>query len=292
MCGKPLIVSKGACSLGFLVLLSLPLFRRPSYEVFLRLHQALAVLCVFSVWRHLKPGAFFPRLIICVLVTTFATMFLLQSAHLVYLNKAMGAGLSRAYITCDKDTVKVRLRLSRHVKVKPGQYIGLWIPAISFLSTLQSHPFAVTTWSQGKQQYLDLLIEPRKGWTQTLLKIGRKNKTLLGEQKGGGTREGGISFDGIPSYLALFTGPHGPTAPVSEYETVVMIASGYGIASQLPYLKQLLYGYNACKTRNRRIHLIWQPGTEGDQLPDSGFQDHADPSQMRYSRSSLCSTRL
>lgn len=198
-------------------------------------------------------------------------MLFLQSVHLVYHNKAMGTGLSRAYITCDGDAVKLRLRLSRHVKVEPGQYIGLWIPAISFRSSLQSHPFAVTTWAQGKQQYLDLLIEPRKGWTRTLLELGRANSKMLGEQKGSGTKEGGIALDGVPSYLAFFTGPHGPTAPASDYETVVMIASGYGIASQLPYLKQLLYGYNACKTRNRRIHLVWQPGTEGAFLPDSDF---------------------
>lgn len=132
-------------------------------------------------------------------------MLLLQLAHLVYHNKAMGAGLSRAYITCDGDTVKVRLRLSRRIKVDPGQYIGLWIPALGFRSSLQSHPFVVTSWSQGQQQYLDLLIEPRKGWTRTLLDVGRANTKTLGEQKRGGTREGAIVLDGMPSYLALFT---------------------------------------------------------------------------------------
>lgn len=261
--------------------------------MFLRLHQVLAVLFVFSAWRHLEPGALFPRLSISILVFTFATMLFLQSPHLVYRNKAIGAGLSRTYVTCDGDAVKLRLRLSRHVKVEPGQYIGLWVPAISLRSSLQSHPFAVTIWSQGKQPYLDLLIEPRKGWTRKLLELGRANNKMLGEQKGSGAKEGGITLnDGVLSYLAFFTGPHGPTAPASDYETVVMIASGYGIASQLPYLKQLLYGYNACKTRNRRIHLVWQPGTEGTFLPDSDFQDHIDTSQTRYSRSSLCLTQL
>jgi hypothetical protein len=36
-----------------------------------------------------------------------------------------------------------------------------------------------------------------------------------------------------------------------------MIASDFGIAAQLPYLDELVYGYNACKTRNRRVHLVW-----------------------------------
>jgi hypothetical protein len=52
-------------------------------------------------------------------------MLFLQSAHLVYHNKAIGTGLSQAYITCDGDAVKLQLRLSQHVKVELGQYIRL-----------------------------------------------------------------------------------------------------------------------------------------------------------------------
>jgi hypothetical protein len=66
-----------------------------------------------------------------------------------------------------------------------------------------------------------------------------------------------FSYDGLASHLAMFTGPHGCSVAVGEYETVVMIASDFGIAAQLPYLDELVYGYNACKTRNRRVHLVW-----------------------------------
>jgi hypothetical protein len=37
-----------------------------------------------------------------------------------------------------------------------------------------------------------------------------------------------------------------------------MIATGFGIAAQLPYVKQLIHGYNNCKARTRRVHLVWQ----------------------------------
>ncbi|OBS20597.1 hypothetical protein FPOA_06950 [Fusarium poae] len=37
-----------------------------------------------------------------------------------------------------------------------------------------------------------------------------------------------------------------------------MIASGFGIAAQLPYLKKLMHGYNSCKARTRRVHLVWK----------------------------------
>jgi predicted ferric reductase len=244
-----------------LLLLSLPFFRRLSYEVFLRLHQTLAVVCAYATWRHLEPEAVFPRLVISVLAITFASMLLVQSALLLYHNKAMGAGLSRAQIVRSGDAIRIRLHLSRHIKVEAGQYIGFW-------SSLQSHPFTVVTWSEGKQKHLDLLIEPHGGWTRKLFELRSAGDESLGSKGQVEVEEAeeDVIFEGVPSYLALFTGPHGISAPAGDYETVVMIASGFGIASQLSYLKQLLYGYNAHKSRNRRIHLVWQIDKEGRHL--------------------------
>ena len=91
-----------------LFLLPLPLFRRLSYEAFLRLHQALTVVCAYTTWRHLEPEAVFTRLVISVMAITFASMFLVQSAHLVYHNEAVGAGLSRAQIVRSGGTVRIR----------------------------------------------------------------------------------------------------------------------------------------------------------------------------------------
>ena len=158
----------------------------------------------------------------------------------------MGSASSRAYITHAYDTVSIRLRLSRPLKVKAGQYICLWIPipSVSYWSLSQIHPFTVTSWSEGEQNYLDLFIEPRRGFTQKLLTYSKLHH-------GGGR------------CLALFSGPHGVGTPIDDYETVLLIASGFGIAALLPHLKQLIYGYNTCKTRTRRVHLVWQLETIG-----------------------------
>jgi hypothetical protein len=45
-----------------------------------------------------------------------------------------------------------------------------------------------------------------------------------------------------------------------------MVASGFGIAAHLPYLKRLIHGYNARKLRARRIHLVWQVRDIGKSL--------------------------
>ncbi len=40
--------------------------------------------------------------------------------------------------------------------------------------------------------------------------------------------------------IAFVSGPYGSTAPAGEYGKVVIIASGFGIAAQLPLLKELI----------------------------------------------------
>lgn len=225
------------------------------------MHQSLAIVTLLSIWRHLTLAPLFPRVIPIVAAAVFATMLVVQSAHVLYQNKAMGASLSQAYIIRDGEAVKVRLHLSRRIRVEAGQYIGLWIPAVGFWAPLQSHPLMVTLWSAGRRKDLELVIEPRKGWTRALADLGIVNEILLNERR---TSDDGVEkskntslYDSLDSHLALFTGPHGCSVPIRDYKTVVMIASDFGIAAQLPYLDLLVYGYNACKTRNRRVHLVW-----------------------------------
>jgi NAD(P)H-flavin reductase len=96
----------------------------------------------------------------------------------------------------------------------------------------------ITSWSEKRLHSLDLFVKSRGGLTGELLRYAR-----LGNGNGS-------------SYLALFSGPHGTSVPVRDYETVLIIADNFGIVSHLPYLKQLIYKYNACKIRTRRIYLI------------------------------------
>ncbi|PVH68895.1 hypothetical protein DL98DRAFT_191735 [Cadophora sp. DSE1049] len=37
-----------------------------------------------------------------------------------------------------------------------------------------------------------------------------------------------------------------------------MVATGFGIAALLSYLRELIHGYQTCKTGTRRVHLVWQ----------------------------------
>ncbi len=137
---------------------------------------------------------------------------------------------------------KISLIVHGKLKINPGQYINLWIPSVSFWSFLQSHLFIVASCEEGEQTNLELLVDPQKGFISKLQRLARY--------------ESGSNWN--DSRIALFTGPHGASAPLGEYERVLMVASGFGIVAQLPYLRQLIQGYNDFTTRTRRIRLVWQ----------------------------------
>lgn len=151
----------------------------------------------------------------------FLTTFLLQAGSTLYRDGTFRYRRSRAFFTHAHGTVKIRISLSKPLKVDPGQYINLWIPSISFWSFLQSHPFMVTSWAGGRQDTLELFVEPRRGLTRELLRHAETDG------------EGGAAN----ARLVLFSGPHGFSAAVGDYENVLMVAGGFGIAAHLPYLK-------------------------------------------------------
>ncbi|KAL4891325.1 putative cell surface metalloreductase [Aspergillus ambiguus] len=210
----------GATSVGILIIFSLAWFRRWTYEVFIRTHQILAGVNVYGILRHLPKESRFPHLCIYIALGTLGLTSLLH-------------------------VVKMRLTLPRPVKVEAGQYINLWMPSVSLWSWAQTHPFTVTSWSRGRQDTLDLLVQPRRGFSADIL---RRIKPLS---------EGSLSF------LSFFTGPHGVSERVDNYESILVVASGFGIAAVVPYIRQMIYGYNTCTSQIRRIHLVWQVDSIG-----------------------------
>ncbi|CAG8974984.1 hypothetical protein HYALB_00011168 [Hymenoscyphus albidus] len=60
----------------------------------------------------------------------------------------------------------------------------------------------------------------------------------------------------------LFSGPYGKSVPMEDCENILMVASGFGIAAHLPYLKQLIHGYNA--RRSALVGFIYRDLTEVD----------------------------
>jgi NAD(P)H-flavin reductase len=155
----------------------------------------------------------------------------------------------------------MQLHLRKPLRIDAGRYINLWIPSVSFWSFFQTHPFTVISWAAKEQDTLDLLIKPRRGFTRELLYHAEKGYTI--------------------NPIVMFSGPHGANVSMDDYESILMIASGFGIAAQLVHLKKLIYGYNTRVVRARRIHLVWQIKSKGGIIFHIRFTQ-ADQSRRRH----------
>ena len=194
----------------------------------------LSILLAYAVWRHVPKTGLFPRLYLYIGSGIFLASVLLQLAIVCYRNNL---GLSRARVSYDLDTIKVRLHLRRPLKVEAGQYINIWVLSTSIWSMVQTHPFTVVSWSHKPQDSLDLFIQPCRGFTSDLNSLSKYGPTTS---------------------LVMFSGPHGQPSSTDAYGNILLMATGFGIASHLPYLKKLIYDHQARGALLRRIHLVWQ----------------------------------
>jgi hypothetical protein len=69
---------------------------------------------------------------------------------------------------------------------------------------------------------------------------------------------------------AIIEGPYGKEIHLDEYGTVLLFATGIGIAGQLPYMRQLLESFHNYDAKARRIALFWQVESEGEPESTSG----------------------
>lgn len=264
--------------MAVLLLFSFSAVRRFLYEPFLRVHQALTAVCIYSTWRHLPYDTLLPRLYLYIPLGIHLLTSLAHLALFAYRNGVFPPRpYSRASIRCDKlqqppvrpepkgTPLKVRVALSRPMHMEAGQYIILWIPAADLFSWTQTHPFMVTSWSPEKRDVLELFVRSRGGLTETV-----RARTAL---------------EGFTSLTAFVSGPYGVSKSVDQYECVLAVATDFGIAGVVSYLKKLLYGYNTSTSHVRRVHFVWQVQSLGK----FGFQvNSADKYRARFIRYCSC----
>jgi hypothetical protein len=255
---------QGAACMGGLLLFSIPFIRHHAYEIFHFTHLILSGFLLYGIWQHLPSTNLFPRLYAILIIVFLLLAPALQFVTILYRNGAfLSHGCTRVLVVCDdsgggdeKDdmnaVMKVRVVLPRPMKLEAGQYINLWMPTVSLWSWAQVHPFTVISWSPEAQETLELFIQPRHGFSANLL------------------RHACAVRPGSASFIGLITGPHGISKDVDRYESILVIASGFGIAAAIPYLKKLIYSYNTITSRTRRVHFVWQMQTLGNTISSMG----------------------
>lgn len=204
---------------------------------------------MYTVWAHVAgSGNIVARYTLLAIVSLFGLSTILQALQICISNGVFRFALPRARMKMLDRVVRLTIDVSTCCCICPGQYVNVWVPGVSFWSFLQSHPFVVAAAQRHKRgTTLELVMEPRRGWTlQLAISCMRDHAD--------NRREGSKR----PSYLCLFSGPHGRVVSVDSVGTVVLAASGWGLIGLLPYLQQLIRGRTTATVKARRVHLIWQ----------------------------------
>ena len=222
--------------------------RRLFYEMFLRLHMILAAMVITAIWIHSPSGKPLTSSTLYLLVASclWASTYILWVGRILYRNIKVGKPLSQAMIIYMPGAIQVHVKVLRPWKFRAGQFVYLCIPWVSYTAFAQSHPFMVSWW------YCDLdghdvivfIIQPRRGFTRALRLHSSSDLRQSTAMK------------------AFIEGPYGKELHLESYGTVLLFATGAGIAGQLPYVKQLLDGYQDHEVKTRRIALFWEMSSE------------------------------
>ncbi|KAH8650328.1 hypothetical protein BGZ60DRAFT_389188 [Tricladium varicosporioides] len=244
---------------GVLLLLSsLAWVRRRFYEVFQKLHLILVATLIATIYLHGASKNIF-RVPICYLFAAICLQISIGALRIggtIYRNIKHRTPLSLATIRTITykrksgnktreipvlDAVHVHIRLARPWTWRAGQWVYLSILGVSRTSFVQSHPFFVSWWYRDAKgdATIVLIVEKMKGFTKDL-----------------------VSVDPRSEMRAIVEGPYGRELHLESYGTVLLFATGIGIAGQLPYVTQLLEGYHNCEVKGRRIALFWEMDSE------------------------------
>lgn len=251
--------------MALLIPLSILPLRKYAYETFLVLHIGLSVGTLVLLKLHTDLFGYDPWVWLCMGIWAFDR--LLRLARVAVLSfKTMGQRNAVGAITASNPGL-MRLRVDSSVTVQPnpGDYYFLYSP--HSLTPWENHPFTLASWEKapGGGTTLHFLIAPLAGWTGRL----RRRIEAIEAAKASSSSSSSISSDSESNaFLAsptsarlrvLLEGPYGHRCPVEEFEHVLLIAGGSGIAAILPYVFALAGGADLPDSggKKKRVSVVW-----------------------------------
>jgi predicted ferric reductase len=218
------------------------------------LHIALAILSIIGLWYHLKLGDipdYQPFLY--TVITLWGLDRAARVLRLLYSN--FGRSRTRTIVQAlPGNAVRVTMTLARPWPYRPGQHAYLYMPR---LSLWQSHPFSIS-WAENVDDVMaDKLAsnhQERKAMQKSEIAFvirGRTGFTDTLYQKAAAAPGGRLDVS------CFVEGPYGVKHPLNSYGTVVLFAGGVGVTHQVPYVKDLVAGYNDGTVATRRVLLVW-----------------------------------
>ncbi|KAL1405955.1 hypothetical protein Q8F55_007637 [Vanrija albida] len=214
--------------------LSLRPLRESAYELFLRVHVALAFACLVLLFYHVDvmDGAYDAWLWWCIGLWAFDYVLRLARIGILSFN-AIGQRNTYAEITGGGNgLLRFAIHTTRRFEPKPGSYFFLYTPYT--LAPWENHPMTLGSWSTAQDgMTLDFLIAPKAGATQRM----KRNV---------------IHSGGRTNISVLLEGPYGESHDLSGFDHVLLVSGGGGVTGILPYVNTL-----AQHQRQRRIDVVW-----------------------------------
>lgn len=234
-------LSQAASAMATILITSFSIVRHHFYEVFLNLHRVLVVVLIVAIWLHV-PGKLLniPTIYLLVVCCLWASLQLLRTCQILYRNFRHWKYSCKVAIAPLPDAYQVHAKIPRSWKYRAGQYVYLCLPGVSYSAILQSHPYMIAWWYRydTAQDIVVFIIQRRMGFTHSLPTDSR-------------------------AVRAIIEGPFGNEIHLDDYGTVLLFATGIGIAGQLLYVRQLLENFHNHDAKARRVALFWQVDSEG-----------------------------
>ncbi|KAF7507173.1 hypothetical protein GJ744_010855 [Endocarpon pusillum] len=230
--------------LAFLCIHSLPFLRTWMYEGFVALHVPVSMVFVGMLFWHCNNylGSW------NYLYATIAIWFLSYLCRLFYLNwtnplrMSWLIGEESAVTLLPENAIKVTIPTQK--KWKPGQYVYLRMPGISFF---ENHPFTIASLcsddfpSEYGEEYRDMILvfRPFGGFTRKVYNTA-------------------VEKGPYKTYRAFIDGPYGGMRrEMASFDQVVFFAGGSGITAIASQLLDLIKRMRDGKAVTKKVRVIW-----------------------------------
>lgn len=230
--------------LVWLCVASLPFIRRIAFEVFVMLHVPVGAVYLgmlfwhtknyLASWDYLYASA---AIWVACYIVRFFNLNWTKPWRLAFM-----VGDEAAITLMTENAIKVTI--PTQMKWKPGQYVYLRMPGISFLD---NHPFTISSLcsddfpSDYGEQYRDcvLVFKPYGGFTRRVLEMA-------------------IEKGPFHTYRAFLDGPYGGMRrELAAFDTCILIAGGSGITSLMSQLLNLIKRMREGKAITKKVVVIW-----------------------------------
>lgn len=236
-----LIFNQAGGSLLTVVAVAIPFLRRLIYEIFLWIHGYLPAVALFGIWWHIEAKRYIDRILLMTCMAVFLGFDIIRFVKLLYWNSTRKQILSRAVATERNGAVLLRITLARPWRIQPGDHVYLRCLSLSPRSVLESHPFSITWWERDsydtdRTSTVYILANPQFGFTRRLFHRSNHNRPLK----------------------MLIDGPYGNSIKTARFTTILLFASGIGVAALMPFIKAAISRQPEPSDSVRRVSLIWE----------------------------------